>query len=105
MSLRSLLDRSRDALFAIANKAAPALVQMQSEDINGESVMDMGYTPGHLAAGGWGLFGGSMGGARTVLFWLFVLAMMLLLGKLFLHHSDMLAHAHTPISNVHLPPR
>ena len=74
MSLRSILDRSRDALYSLASKAAPALVQVQTEEV-GMSTLDLGHLPGL------GSNSGILGGARTILFWISVLALLLLLGK------------------------
>jgi hypothetical protein len=69
MSLRSIFDRSRDALYAFATRT-PVV----------ERVEDMGI--GHDGMGSLGGVGGLLGGndLRTVLFWAAIAMVLLLLG-------------------------
>ena len=70
MSLRSIFDRSRDALYAFATRN-PVV----------ERVEDMGI--GHDGLASLGGLGGLLGGndLRTVLFWAGIAMVLLLLGK------------------------
>lgn len=74
MSLRSLFDRSRDALYAFA-ASTPVAVAERVED------MGAGHGHGHgVEHLGWnGIFGGS--DLRNLLFWAAIVVVLLLLGE------------------------
>lgn len=77
MSLRSLFDRSRDALYAFA-AGSPAVERVEDMAGNG---MDFGLEQpfGPVMGGMGGLLGGN--DLRTVFFWAAIVVVLLLLGE------------------------